>query len=58
MESMSGKLKSAQKRNPNAYSIISAVAGMRKKRIKEIAEGSEMSVIERVILDGLSMMEE
>ena len=55
MESMSEKLKEAQKRKPDAFSIIGAVSGFGKKRIKEIAEGAEMSITEKVILEGLSV---
>lgn len=58
MESMAQKLKEVKKKKPNAFSIIGAVSGFGEKRIKEIAEGSEMSAIERMTLEGLSTMEE
>lgn len=55
METMAQKLKAAQKRKPDAFSIIGAVSGFGKKRIKEIAEGSEMSITERMVLEGMSV---
>lgn len=57
MKSMSEKLKSAKKRNPDAYKIIGVVSGFGEKKIKEIAEGTEMSITEKIILDGLAEME-
>ena len=57
MKSMTEKLKAAKKRNPDAYKIIGVVSGFGEKKIREIAEGTEMSPAERVILEGLSEME-
>ena len=57
MQTMSEKLKAAKKRNPDAYKIIGVVSGFGEKKIKEIAEGTEMTSTERVILEGLSEME-
>ena len=54
MESMLEKLKKLKKRKPDAFSILGAVSGFGEKRIREIAEGSEMSLTEKVILEGLS----
>jgi len=57
MKSMAEKLKAAKKRNPAAYKIIGVVSEFGEKKIKEIAEGKEMSPTERVILEGLAEME-
>ncbi len=54
LSEMSEKLKSAKDRNPDAYGIIGAVSGFGEQRIKEIAEGSETSKAEEIILEGLS----
>lgn len=54
MESMAQKLKEVQKRKPDAFSILGAVSGLGEKRIKEIAGGSEISAIEKVILESLA----
>ena len=54
MKSISEKLKAAKKRNPDAYKIISVISGYGEKRIKEIAEGKEVSISEKIILEGLS----
>jgi len=58
METMSEKLKVAQKRKPDAFSIIGAVSGFGEKRIREIANGLEMTAVERITLEGLATMEE
>ena len=58
MESTAQKLKEVQKRKPDAFKIIGAVSGFGEKRIKEISKGSEMSAVERVILEGLATMED
>lgn len=57
MKSMAEKLRAAKKRNPDAYKIIGVVSGFGEKKIKEIAEGTEMSATERVVLEGLEEME-
>lgn len=57
MKSMAEKLKDAKKRNPSAYKIIGVISGFGEKKIREIAEGTEMSPTERVILEGLAGME-
>lgn len=54
MSSLSEKLKAAKKRNPDAYAIIGVISGYGEKRIKEIAEGKEASVSEKIILEGMS----
>lgn len=54
--SMAQKLQEVQKRKPDAFKIIGAVSGFGEKRIKEIAGGSEMSPVEKVILEGLAEM--
>ena len=54
MSEISEILKAAKKRKPDAYSIIGAVSGLGEKRVKEIAEGSEASVIEEKTLEMLS----
>ena len=54
MESMAQKLKEVKKRKPDAFSIIGAVSGLGEKRVKEIADGSEMSVVEKMVLEGLA----
>lgn len=54
MKTMSEKLKDAKKRNLDAYKIIGTVSGFGEKRIKEIAEGSEASITELIVLEGLS----
>ena len=54
MQSMSEKLKAAKKRNPDAYKIIGVVSGYGEKRIKEIAEGEEASISEKITLGTLS----
>lgn len=55
MKPMAQILKEVKKRKPDAFSIIGAVSGFGEKRIKEIAEGAEMSLTEKVILEGLSV---
>lgn len=53
-KSISEKLKEAQERKPDAFAIIGAVSGFGEKRIKEIAEGSEMTISEKIVLEGLA----
>jgi len=57
MKSMSEKLKDLQERKPDAFTILGAVSGFGEKRIKEIAEDSEMSIHEKIILEGLAEAE-
>ena len=54
MKSMAEKLRDAKKRNPDAYKIIGVVSGYGEKRIKEIAEGEETSISEKITLETLS----
>lgn len=51
---LSEKLKEAKKRKPDAYIIIGTVSGLGKKRVEEIANGSQPTVIEESILNTLS----
>ncbi len=54
MNNISEKLKSTKDRNPGAYGIIGAVSGFGEQRIKEIAEGSEVSILEKITLENLA----
>ena len=47
-------LQLATKRNPDAYKIIGAVSGFGEKRVKEIAEGAEPTIAEKITLETLA----
>ncbi len=44
-------LQEARRRNPAAYTLIAALAGMSERRVKDIAYGAEPTMAEKLILE-------
>lgn len=47
-------LKAALRRNPDAYTTIGMVSGVRADRVREIANGADPTAFEHAVLAGLA----
>ena len=45
------QLQEARRRNPQAYTLIAALAGMTERRVKDIAYGAEPTMTEKIVLE-------